>query len=1034
MIKYLAQHPTASNLLMVAIMVLGVVMLPRLQRDTFPVTPPTEIEIRVPYPGATPAEVEDAICQRIEEVLDSVSGLDEVRCDARENVAIVIAQMSEGTDMDGFFNDVKSQVESISTFPDKAEKPSIVILERTAVVASVAITGNMTPRDLRAYAEKVKERIKRDKRIAQVRLLGFSGQDIAIEIPIEVLQRYGLGVGDVAAALMRQNIDMPAGIMETEHGDLIVRFAGYRRTPLEFTDIIVESSSTGGQVMLGDIATIKLRFDRAEEKIIFNGNRAALLEISKTYTQDSLFVMEAIKQNLERERSLAPKGVSIEISQDVTSNIRDRLRILLVNGAQGLLLVFLTMWAFFSFRYSFWVTMGLPVSFLGAVFVMQVLGYTINMMTMVGLLVAIGLLMHDAIIISENIAAKVRKGKSALEAAVEGARQVLPSVLSSFVTTIIVIGPLAFLSGRIGEVLKYLPAVLIITLGVSLIEAFFILPAHLRHSIGSMDPLRRSRFHRWFDARFESLRNRVFRPLLDASIRAPYLVLGVLIALIIISFAAIPAGLLKYRAFPELESDIIQARILLPQGTPLSRTEEVVKQVETALKQLDDELSARQKEGKRLIKNISVFFNTNVDANESGPHLATVNADLLRAEERVGTIEEMLARWRELTGDIPDILALKFTDKERGVAGKAIEVRLQGNNLKQIKTASLELQSWFGSFKGVQDLADDLRPGKPEIQIKLRQGAGSLGVTARAIADEVRSALQGGTNFAVQVGKESYDVVVRLAPFDRDSMEDLRYLSVRSESGRLVPLSAIADIEQIRNYARIHRINGQRTIIIQGSIDTRVVNARELMGITKKKFLPKFKKKYPNLRISIQGQSKESGTTGSSLTTNLMISLIGIFLILSYQFRSYVQPIVVLLAIPLSFIGVVLGHLLMGLDLTMPSLIGFATLAGVVVNDNILLVSFIKERLQEGMNVTDASRLAALDRFRAIVLTSLTTIAGLLPLLSETSTQAQFLIPIVASLAYGLFTATVLSLFLVPAFFVILNDLRLLRLELESTA
>ena len=1015
-------------MLMAAVMVLGLFTLPKLQRDTFPVIPPTEVEIRIAYPGATPTDVEDTVCQRVEDALDSVSGLDEVRCDARENIAIIIAQKQKGADMGDFFNDVKSQVEAISSFPDKAQKPSTVILERTAVVAGIAITGDMTPVDLQAYAERVKERLKRDKRIAQVRLLGFSDQDISIEIPVEALRRYGLAVSDLIATLGRQNLDMPAGIMETRDGDLIVRFIGQKRVPVEFADLVIVSSVTGGQILLGDIASIETRFDRPEEKIIFNGKRAALLEIAKTYSQDSLFVMEAIKQNLAREQGLAPKGVTLEISQDVTSNIRDRLRILLVNGAQGLVLVFLTMWAFFSLRYSFWVTMGLPVSFLGAVFAMQILGYTINMMTMVGLLVAVGLLMDDAIIISENIAAHVRQGKKALEATVDGTRQVLPSVFSSFITTVIVVGPLAFLSGRIGEVLKYMPAVLIITLAVSFVEAFLILPAHLRHSISSMDGSRTSRFHGWFEARFEAIRNRVFGPLIDTAIRAPYLVLGFLLALALISYAAIPAGFLKYQAFPELESDIIQSRILLPQGTPLSRTEEIVEQVESALKVLNDEFSLRQKKGRDLVRNVSIFFNSNVDANESGPHLATISADLLKAEERVGSIDEMLARWRELVGSVPDILALKFTDKERGVAGKAIEIRLQGNNLAQVKQASLDLQTWLRGFDGVQEVSDDLRPGKPELRITLRPGTGPLKVTARAVAEEVRAALQGGTNYSVQVGKESYDITVRLARGSLQNLEDLRYLNIRSQDGRLVPLSAIADVEQTRDYARVHRINGRRTVTVQGSIDASTVNARELMGITKKKFLPILKKQYPNLGISFQGQGKESGITGSSLNRNLMISLVGVFLLLCFQFRSYIQPFAVLLAIPLGFIGVVLGHLLMGLDLTMPSLVGFATLAGVVVNDNILLISFIKERLKDGVTVADAVRFAARDRFRAIVLTSLTTIAGLLPLLAETSTQAQFLIPIVASLTFGLFAATTLSLFLVPVFFVILDDLGLLRL------
>ncbi|MES9879175.1 MAG: efflux RND transporter permease subunit [Candidatus Sedimenticola sp. PURPLELP] len=1023
MIDYFARHPTAANLLMVALMILGLVTLPKLQRDTFPIIPPTEVEVRIPYAGATPAEIEDAVCQRSEDALDTLTELKEVRCDARENLAIVTAQMKEGSDMGAFYNDLKAQVESISTFPDKVETPAIEIMERVAVVAGVMITSDMSPADLKAYAEKVKARIKRDRRIAQVRVAGFSDQDIAIEIPVEVQQRYGLGVSDIKAAIERQSIDMPAGTMQTEDGHLVVRFTEQRRKPTEFEDLIVISAKTGGSVRLGDIASIRTRFDKPEERIFFNGKRAAQLEISKTYTEDSLRVMEAIRENLKRELEMAPKGVSLEISQDVTSNISDRLRILLENGAQGLVLVFLTMWAFFSLRYSFWVSMGLPVSFLGAIFFMQLFGYTINMMTMVALLVAIGLLMDDAIVISENIAAKIRKGRSALEGAVEGTKQVLPGVLSSFLTTIMIVGPLAFMAGKMGAVLKYIPAVLVIALAVSLIEAFLILPAHLAHSMGPMARGERSKFHRRFDELFDSFRDNRFAPLLGRTVNQPFLTVGLLLALVIFSFTMIPAGVLKYRALPVLESDVIQARVLLPQGTPLARTEEVVGQLVSSLKDLDEAFSARQKGEQRLVRNISVLYNTNVDAKESGPHLATVSADLLRAEERVGRIHEMLADWRGRVGELPDVLALKFTDKERGVAGKAIDIRIHGSKLEMLKKASLDVQQWLAGFKGVLDLSDDLRPGKPEYRIQLRDMAGSLGVTARDIADEVRSSIHGGTSLDVQMGGNEYDVVVRLDGRDLASVEDLNYLPIRTQGGQLISLSAVAEIKAVRGFSRIHRVNGQRTVTVQGALDTNIANAKELMGITKKMFLPELKKKYPGIRVSFVGQGKESAATGASLQTNIMIGLIGVFIILSFQFRSYLQPLAVLLAIPTGLIGVVWGHLLMGLDLSMPSLVGLATLTGIVVNDSILLVSFIKEQRSGGLAMTDAVRLAARDRFRAVILTSLTTIVGLLPLLTETSTQAQFLIPLVASLAFGLLTATLLSLFLIPSCFVIFEEL-----------
>ncbi len=554
MIRYFANHPTAAHLLMVGMMLLGLATLPKLQRDTFPIIPATEVNLRIPYPGSTAADVETGICQRIEDAMDSVSGLKEVRCDARENVALITIERHQDTDMESFFSDIKTRYDSISTFPEKVEHASIEIAERVATVAGIMITAEIPPAQLKTYAEKVRLRIKRDKRIAHVSLKGFSDQDISIEISAFNLRRYSLGVADIASVLESHSIDVPAGVMNTPDKDVLVHFSGERQTIADFKNLTVHSSTAGGDIKLGDIAEIRKIFDKPEEKIIFNDKRAALLEISKTYTEDSLRVFEAVEENLKRERKMAPKGVKLEISQNVTSNIKDRLRILLENGLQGLVLVFISMWAFFSFRYSIWVTMGLPVSFLGAIFCMQILGYTINMMTMVALLVALGLIMDDAIVIAENIAASVRRGNDALEAAIEGTKQVIPGVLSSFFTTAVIVGPLAFLSGRMGAVLEYIPAVLLVTLAISLVEAFLILPAHIRHSLKHSTKSKPSIIHRWVDRGFNFLRDKIFNGLINASIKLPYLTLGIVISLLLVSYAAIPAGMLKYRAFPSLET------------------------------------------------------------------------------------------------------------------------------------------------------------------------------------------------------------------------------------------------------------------------------------------------------------------------------------------------------------------------------------------------------------------------------------------------------------------------------------------------
>lgn len=1029
MIRFFANHPTAANVLMVAIIILGISALPKLQRDTFPLIPTTEVEIRAIYPGATPAEVEDALCQRIEEALDSVAGLQELRCDARESLAIATAQMFEDTDLDTFFNDVKSQVEAITSFPAQVEKASIIKLERTANVASIAITSNMSPQGLKAYAETVKERLKQDPLIAQIKIQGFSEQQLLIEISANALQRYGVTLSDIRSTLERQSLDMPAGTLQTQSNDIIVRFIGQRRTTEELAELVIISAKNGGRVRLGELAKIDVAFERVEDYVLFNDQRAAILEISKTYDQDSLLVMEAINKHLEREILSAPKDVKLVVSSDVTSNIRDRLRILTSNGIQGLGLVFLTMWLFFSLRFSFWVTMGLPVSILGAVFGMYALGYTLNMMTLVGLLVAIGLLMDDAIVISENIAAQLSKGKKSLDAAVDGILQVMPGVLSSFFTTVMIVGPIAFLSGKMGDVLKYIPAVLIITLLVSLVEAFLILPAHLNHSMQHNSGKKPSLIQRKFQQGFERVRDTLFLPLVKKVTNNPQLAIGIMIFFVLMSIATMPAGMLKYQAFPNLESDVIQARIILPQGTPLQRNEEVVADLVKALKVLNEEFAPRQPDNQPLIKNISVLFNTNMDAHESGSHVATVSADLLPAGSRDGKVDEILNRWRMLVGNVSDVIALKFTDKERGIAGKAIDLRIQGMNLNELKTVSIEVQKFLSKIQGLDDISDDLRPGKPEFRVRLKESAGIFGITARTVADELRAAIYGKTSIEVLERYETYAVIVRLKADDRDSLDDLLKIQLRAPDGTLVPLGAVASIEKNRDYARIYRVNGMRTVTIQASLDTAKANAREVMGLLFKKLVPDLKKRYPNVGFVSQGQDKETQQTGGSLQTNLLIGLIGIYLLLTLQFRSYIQPFAVMLAIPMGFIGVVWGHLSMGLDLTMPSLVGFATLAGIVVNDNILLVAFVKEKLAEGVDVKTAGWSAAKDRFRPIMITSLTTLAGLLPLLMETSTQAQILIPLVASLAFGLLTATIASLFFVPAFFVLLDDVKLLKVS-----
>ncbi|MEW8375069.1 MAG: efflux RND transporter permease subunit [Candidatus Thiodiazotropha sp.] len=1026
MIDWFARHPNAANLLMASIMILGLTALPGLQRETLPEIQNDKVEVRVIYKGATADEVEDAICRRLEDALEGISNLDEMTCESREGLAVATAVMLEGAEMSRFLDDVNAEIDAVDDFPADTELPVIEELGRTDAVISVAVTGPEDPVALKAYAEHLKSKLLTQEKIAEVTIDGFSDHHIRIEIPAWRLRQYGLSARDIADAIGGHSVSTPAGRLEGEREEILLRFDDQRKRVDEFYDLVVISGSSGATIRLGDIARISDRFDLDEEKISFNGRRAAILNIAKTRSQDILEVLARVESFVERENRRAPQGLSLSLTQDRASVVQDRLDMLLRNGAQGLLGVFLVLWLFFSFRYSFWVTMGLPVSFLGALFVLPLIGVTINMISMVGLLIGIGLLMDDAIVIAENIASRMAKGDNPLHAAITGVRQVLPGIASSFATTLLVFGSLAFITGDIGQILRIMPMVLIIVISVSLLEAFLILPHHLSHSLAHMKRKRVSRFRTGFEAGFDRFREEWFGPLLDRAVEYRYLTLGIVLMLLILSVAMPVGGKLKFVGFPDLDGDVIEARLLLPQGTPLAQTETIVGEITAALRRTDQAFLPAQPGQQPLVENITVIYGQNPDAYETGPHVARVVADLLSAEIRNAKLDDVINRWREETGELADVISVKFTEPTFGPGGRPIDLRLMGYDLERLKQASNELQAWLNAHLGVNDLSDDLRPGKREYRLHLKPGAGVLGLNARQVADQVRAAYQGIKVDEFPVGPETYEVNLRLTEADRTDAEDLYNLSITGPGGSLIPLSVVADVEEVRGWARINRVNRQRTVTIQGDVDRGQANAQELLGLAKANFIPQLLERYPDISFDVQGESKESAKTGQSIIRNVLLGLIGVYMLLALQFKGYLAPLTVMIVIPAALIGVIFGHMALGLDLTMPSIVGMASLFGVVVNDSILLVVFIRDSRNRGTLVELAAKQAARARFRPILLTSISTIAGLMPLLLEKSLQAQILIPLAASIAFGLTAATLVALFLVPAVYCILNDFNLL--------
>ena len=1029
MIRYFAAHPTAANILMFAIVLLGLAALPDLNKETFPEINPYQVQVTVAYPGASASEVEEGICNRLEDSTDGISFLEERSCEARDNVGIMVLKMFESGNMQQFIDDINAAVDGIIDFPDDAEDAVVNELGRTSPVANVAISARVTPAELKALAEHYRKRLLALPEIPMVDVNGFSAHELSVRVSADTLRRYRLSIQDIADLIRRQALDLPSGILESEQRSYQIRVENSRRSVAELADLIILNDTHGGQLRLGDIATISDEFTDAELRAELDGWPAALLQVRKNRTDDTLTVYNALKAFVDRENALLPDSTRLVITQDAASIVKDRLELLVRNGWQGLALATLVLLLFFSWRYTFWVALGLPISFVGGLLVMSVLGITINMISMVALLMAIGILMDDAIVISESIESEYGSGKSPLQACISGIQKVGRGVLSSYLTSAMLFGSLLFLKGTMGQVMGVLPVVLLSVLTISLVEAFLILPHHLVHSLQRHKQRQPPRWRLAFEAGFEKLRARVGE-LADLAIQYRYLTVGIAAGMLVVTLSLFPAGIIKFKAFPDLEGNQLDARIIMPQGTPFERTEAVVARLLTSLRQAQQQLPAETQGN--LIKHVQVYYSNNVDAGEQGPHLATISLDLLDAEKRTASLNDLRRLWIETTGPIAEALSIQFREPQFGPAGQAISIRLQHDDLQQLANAAWELQTWLSGYPGVSNLMNDLRQGKPQFTVQLLPGALASGLNSERLAQQLRAAYQGVKVDDVYQGREAYEINVKLDTNPLTAISDFEQLSLFNQNGVDIPLGAIASISEKREFSRIMRIDHQRTATVTGDIDAQLANTNEVINDTRERFLDGLLQRYPGMYVSLEGEVKNSRETNMSVLTGFVLGIFGVYFLLSFQFRNYREPLVVLMNIPLALIGVVWGHKLMGLDITMPSMIGFVSLAGVVVNDSILLVEFVKRRCLEGMSMHEAAGQAVRDRFRAIFLTSITTVAGMLPLLSETSLQAQVLVPLVASVVFGILSSTLLLLLVLPAAYSIMEDFGLREIDDEE--
>lgn len=1031
MIRWFIEHKTAANMTMALLLILGISFLPKIRRETFPDFTIERVSISVVYPGSTSEEVEEAVCVPIEEALDGVTGIDEITSIALEGSAQITIEMATGNNYQEFYNAIRTEVEAMDSLPKDIERITIKPSVRTDAVVSIAITGEMNPVHLKHYCQAIKEQIVQKVPGSQINIEGFSQHEFRIEIPESILEAYGLSVADVGNVIKSQNTDLSAGILETEDKDIVLRFSERRRDVKSLEDMKIVAGKTGAEIRLGDIAKITDSFEVEEKKVFFNGQRAGILNVIKAKSYDSLNIFDGVSKIVEELRASSPPGVKFFITRNQSSIVKDRLDMLTTNGIQGLILVFLTLWAFLNIRLAFWVAMGLPISFIGGLFFFHQVGGTINMISMIALLIAIGLLMDDAIVLSENIAVHLSKGENPVEATVNGVKEVTAGVLASFGTTACVFGPLMFLDGRMGKILSVIPITLMIVLIVSLVEAFFIMPNHLAHSfkkgIGKPNRIREK-----IDGFIDYIRKEMVGKAIRFILPHRYAFLGIMAGIFVVSIAMVPAGFVKYVGFPEIDGDTIVCKVLMPQGTTLGTAEAAATKISNAMAQVNEKFKVIQPNGKDLIENISILFSSNSDVRESGPHLFSVVVDLLPGGERKGTNDEFLEAWREFTGEVPGADIMKFQDMAVGPSGNPIDIRLSGKSLDALKGAALELRQKLAKYDGVFDVSDDMRAGKPEIRMKLIPGALKLGLSAEKIARQVRAAILNQKADEVQLGKENYEYNVQLLANKDENLKRFDNFTLNLPGGKKVPLSSVVEMEHVRGLSSISRINRKRTITVTGDVISARANGSEVIKDLQSGFFIELRQKYPDLKISYGGAERRTQKTGSSMMRAFFIGMCGIFLLLALQFNSYLECFAVMAAIPLAIIGVIWGYFFIGIPLSMPGIIGFISLSGIVVNDSILMMEFIKMREKTGENPLEASVAAGIDRFRALMLTSLTTIAGLLPILMEKSVQAQVVIPLAVSIVFGLSASTLLVLFVIPSFYSVIADIRISWKKISS--
>ena len=1029
LIRAAVGNPVATNLLMVVIVVAGLWSALSLQREVMPQLSFDVIQIIIEFEGATPEDVEESVIVKVEEAVHTIEGVRRVFSNAYEGMGMIFAELEPGVDNRAVRDDIEAEVGKIDTFPEQTKTPQYVELKEQDQVIKVAVYGNQPERTLKETAEQVRDDLLAIPGISQVEILGARDYEIAIEIAESTLRQYGLTLDDVSQLVRGNSLDLSAGDLKTPTQDIVVRTTGQRYTAEEFAAIPLLTTETGALITLGEVARVVDGFEDADLFGRFNGKPGVLVSVLKAEREDALEIAEAVHRYVESRWRTMPPGLLLSVWSDTSTLITGRLQLLTNNGLMGLLLVAICLWVFMNARLAFWVAAGLPVAFMGAFWLIDYYGGTMNMITMFACIMAIGILVDDAIVVGENIYSHWRRGKSPAQAAIDGASEVGLPVLAAVATTMAAFIPLFIMEGIMGKFVAVIPVAMVAALFASLIECLFIMPPHLAHALPERQPEAASH---GLKAKMQGLRLRidgavtwmieaVYGPVLRWAVTYRLIVAAAALAILMIALGVVGGGHVNFFLFPKTDAEFLLSQVTLPQGTPADRTLDIVSRIEKAAWQLNRAFANTEREP--VVKNALTVVGRHTRRNpEVGSHAGEVMIELAPAEKRRTSSNAIIAKWRELSGEVPDALALTFGPPEVGLGGAPIEVRLIGESFDDLRQVADRVKAELDTYPGVFDIQDDFRPGKVEMRLTLKPEARVLGLTLADLARQMRQGFFGAEALRVQRGRHDVRVMVRYPEAERRTLGDVENLRIRTPDGREIPFGEVASVTLERGYAVIHRDSRERVVAVTADVDTNAANAAKVLADLEAEFLPQLMANYSGLRYSFEGQQRETQRSMNSLFRGFVLAMLLIYGILATMFRSYWQPLIVMSVIPFGLIGALAGHMIMGHALTMMSLFGLVALSGVVVNDSLVLLDFVNRIRQQGIPIERAIHLGGQARFRAIMLTSVTTVAGLLPILLERSFQAQFLIPMAISISFGLMGATLLVLLLVPALYMMLYD------------